>query len=159
MATSITAGNSANPVGLFTGGNDGAMQCIVGQSGAQRTAWSASQYGDTRPSYNNTQTITTTSNFAFDPLNGQVQVVTVTGNITITMTAPNNITEGTPYTLIFKAGDAGGRVFAWNAAYKWPNGSANMLSGSSNTGGQDILSFIGGAANTLIFMGSLQDVR
>lgn len=157
--TKLTAGNATNAFGIMRGGNDGSLVIVVGANGAQRNAASFSTNGDVRPWYNNTPTVSTTSSYTFDPANGQVQLITVTGNITITFGAPTNIVEGTMYQMLLKAGDTSSRLFSWNAAYKFPSATSVLLSGTSTTGGIDIISFIGGASNTLIFTGVLQDVR
>lgn len=158
MPTQITAGNSVNPQGVFTGGNDGAFSLVVGQNTAQRTVISATTSG-ILPYYNNTATASTTSSFAFDGTSGQIQLITLTNAITLTLSAPTSITEGAQYTLILKAGDTSSRSLSWNSAYKFPGASSPLLSASTTTGAYDIISFIGGAGNTLYYTGSLTDVR
>ena len=59
------------------------------------------------------------------------------------------------YKFILKAGDANTRTYSWNAAYKFPSAVAPLTSGTVTSGAFDIITFIGGASNTLIFEGGL----
>lgn len=111
------------------------------------------------PTYSNTGTAAAAGSFTLNPANGQVQKVTLTGAGAITFAAPTNIQEGAMYKLLLAAGDTSARTFSWNAAYKWPSASAQLTSGTITSGGLDIITFIGGAANTLIYDGHLADVR
>lgn len=108
----------------------------------------------------NSLAISTTSSFVFNPaLNGQVQIVTLTNAITVTFDAPTNIVEGTGYKLLLKAGDTSARSFIWNTAYKFPAAVAQLSSGTISNGAFDVITFIGGASNILIFDGVGKDVR
>lgn len=156
--TTITAGNAVDPAGIFFGGNDGAFGIIAGQSGGQRTVLTGSSAG-VLPYYNNTWAFSGTSNFNMDGTNGQIQLITLTGSFTLSILAPASVTEGAQYTLIFKSGDTNSKTLAWGSGYKWPGGSAFVLTTSNTTGAYDIISFIGGASNTLYYTGSLLDVR
>ena len=116
--------------------------------------------GAIRPAYTNTTTINGTATFFFNPvIRGQVCVITCTGSGTVTFSAPANIIEGVEYKLMIKAGDTNSRTFTWNSAYKFPGGNSVLSSGSTNNGAYDIITFIGGPSNTLIFDGKQSDVR
>lgn len=107
-----------------------------------------------------TLAVSTTSSFTFDPVtNGQVQIVTLTNAITVTFAAPTNIVEGTGYKLLLKAGDTSVRNFIWNSAFKFPGASSQLATGTTNNGAYDVITFIGGPTNTLIFDGVGKDVR
>ena len=112
------------------------------------------------PWYKNTTTMTASGTLVFDPVSlGQVALITLTGAIAVVFGAPTSITEGAMYKMILRAGDASARTFAWNVAYKFPSGSPPLAAGSTASGAVDIITFIGGASNTLIYDGSLADVR
>ena len=101
-----------------------------------------------RPYYTNTQAISATGSFTFDPqTHGQVCKIALTNAITVTFAAPTNIVEGAPYTLILQAGDTSARTFSWNAAYK----NTVPTSGVTTSGNSNVLNFIGGAGNTLVY--------
>lgn len=158
MPTTLTAGNAANPNGILAGGNDGAFSVVAGQSGGQRTIISGTSAG-VLPYYNNTWTFSGTSNFTMDGTNGQIQLITLTNAFTLSMLTPTSITEGAQYTLIFKAGDTSARSLSWGTGFKWPGAVAPITTCSNTTGAYDMISFIGGASNTLYYTGSLTDVR
>jgi hypothetical protein len=117
--------------------------------------------GDTRPYYTNANTVASGATFTYNPatFQGQICLVTVSGAGTITFGAPSNITEGAPYTLILKAGDTSARTFAWNAAFKFPAATASLTSGTITSGAFDMINFIGGASNILIYNGHQADLR
>jgi hypothetical protein len=113
-----------------------------------------------RPHYTNSTAITATGSFAYDPItNGQVCLVTLTNAITVTFSTPGDIVEGTMYKFILKAGDTAARTFAWSSAYKFPAATPTLLSGTTTSGAFDVISFMGGVGNTLIYDGSMTDVR
>lgn len=112
------------------------------------------------PWYKNTTTMSASGTLVFDPVSlGQVALITLTGAIAVVFGAPTSITEGAMYKMILRAGDTSARTFAWNVAYKFPSGSSPLVTGSKTTGSVDIITFIGGPSNTLIYDGSLADVR
>lgn len=86
-------------------------------------------------------------------VNGQVVRVTLGGNRT--MAAPTNIIQDAMYVIRVQQDATGGRTLAWDSAFKWPVAVAPTL--TPEAGGVDIFSFIGGAGNTLEFIG--QDIR
>jgi hypothetical protein len=111
-----------------------------------KSSWTKPQ----RPWYANTDTVSTSTTYSYDgDTKGQINLITLTNAIAVTFGAPSNIVEGTPYTLLLKAGDTSARSFAWNTAYQnSPPTAGTVVSGKS-----DVLNFIGGASNTLIFNG------
>jgi hypothetical protein len=79
------------------------------------------------------------------------QVVSVTTAASRTFAAPTNIVQNALYVLVLTTGDF---TPTFNAAYKWPDGTA-----PSGLVGVCIFTFIGGAGNTLLSNGIQQDVR
>lgn len=115
--------------------------------------WGATQVPD-----NGTATISATGTYVFDG-SDQIREITVTGNSVITFGAPTGITRYASYKLILTAGDTNTRTYAWNAAFKFPAGSSPLTYGTTTTNGMDIINFLGGASNTLIYQGHISDVR
>jgi len=119
-------------------------------------SWTAHQ----RPAYLNTDTVSTTSSYTYDAsTKGQLNLITLTNAITVTFGAPSNIVEGAMYKFILKAGDTNSRSFAWNSAYKFPSAIPKITSGTTTNGAFDVITFIGGASNTLIYDGHSADLR
>lgn len=113
-----------------------------------------------RPWYKNDNAVTTTSTFSYDPTTmGQVCKVNLSNAITVTFGAPSNIVEGTMYKFMLTAATAHARTFGWNAAFKFPNATPTVTAGSSTLNAIDIITFIGGPSNTLIYDGKVTDVR
>lgn len=113
-----------------------------------------------RPWYKNDNAVSTTSTFSYNATTmGQVCVVNLSNAITVTFGAPSNIVEGCMYKFMLKAATAHARTFAWNAAFKFPAATPTLTSGTATSGATDIISFIGGPANTLIYDGKVVDVR
>jgi hypothetical protein len=118
--------------------------------------WTAQQ----RPFYKNTDTISATGTYTFDAnTKGQVNAITLTNAITVTFGAPANIVEGAMYKLILLAGDTSVRVFAWNSAYKFPSAVSPLVAGATSLNALDIITFLGGPGNTLIYDGVSANVR
>lgn len=101
---------------------------------------------------NGTAAVSTTSTYTFDGAD-QIREVTLTNAITVTFGAPTGITEKAMYKFMLKAGDTSARVFAWNAAFKFPSATPPLTAGATTNGAYDIINFIGGAGNTLIYDG------
>ena len=110
-----------------------------------------------RPDYG-TASISTTSTHTFDGAD-QIREFTLTNTITVTFGAPTGITQYAMYKFILKAGDTSARTFSWNSAYKFPSAVSALTNGTTTNGAFDIITFIGGASNTLIFEGVCRDVR
>lgn len=139
---------------------DGSVTAVKLDSSVPKIATPNAFTAVNTPFYKNINTITATGTFVYDPTtHGQVALITLTNAATITFGAPTSITEGAMYKMILKAGDTAVRTFAWNAAYKFPSASSPLGSGSTTVGALDIITFIGGPGNTLIYDGSLTDVR
>jgi hypothetical protein len=81
----------------------------------------------TNPTITNYTETTFTANsstaITLDVANGTVQVITLTGNCTITMPTA---TAGKSFTLLLKTG-AGGFTVTWSATTRWPSGTAPTL--------------------------------
>lgn len=82
-------------------------------------------------------------------VNGQVVNVTLGGNRV--MGAPTNIQQYAMYALRVSQDATGSRTITWNAAYKFGVAGAPTLSTAASS--VDWLQFIGGAGNTLEFVG------
>lgn len=80
---------------------------------------------------------------------GHVARLTLGGNRT--MGAPTNIKQYGMYLLRVAQDVTGSRTIAWNAAFKFGSSGAPTLTTTASK--VDILSFIGGASNTLEFLG------
>lgn len=106
---------------------------------------------------NSAAAVSTTSTYTFDGAD-QIREITLTNAITVTFGAPTGITEKAMYKFMLKAGDTSARVFAWNAAFKFPNATPPLTAGATTSGAYDIVTFIGGAGNTLIYDGHLANV-
>ena len=85
--------------------------------------------------------------------NGQIVAITLGGSRT--MGAPTNIVQYGVYILRVAQDAVGGRTLAWDAAYKFGTAAAPTLTVAANK--VDILSFIGGAGDTLEFLGIRKD--
>ena len=107
---------------------------------------------------NGTAAVSTTSTYTFDGAD-QIREITMTNAITVTFGAPTGITQHAMYKFLLKAGDTSARTYAWNAAYKFPAATPTLTSGTVTNGAFDVITFIGGASNTLIFQGNVSDVR
>lgn len=81
--------------------------------------------------------------------NGQVVSLTIAGNRTVN--APTNIQQNALYLLRLSQDATGSRTLSWNAAYKFGGSGAPTLTTTASK--TDILSFMGGAGNTLEFIG------
>ena len=112
------------------------------------------------PAYGNSNAVSTSSTFTYNPVtHGQVALITFTNAITVTMGAPTGIVEGAMFKLIFKDGDALSRTYVWNTAFKFPSATSPVTLGNGNDGAYTIITFIGGAGNTLIYDGHCKDIR
>lgn len=93
----------------------------------------------------NFQTVALTdgASIAWDVATAQNASVTLGGNRT--MAAPSNLVDGGTYTLRVTQDGSGTRTLAYNAVFKWPGGSAPVL--STAIGAIDILTFISNGTN------------
>jgi hypothetical protein len=138
--------------------HDGTQFQMTSVAGTLVSKAAANTFTATQTPSNNTAAVSTTSSYVFDGAN-QVREITFTNAITVTFGAPTGITENAMYVFKLKAGDTSARTFAWNAAYKFPTATPPLTSGSTTTGGKDIISFIGGPSNTLEYLGHQADER
>ncbi len=92
-------------------------------------------------------TITYSATPGFNGNANQVAKITLTGNPTFA--APTNIVEGNSYQLTLIQDGTGSRIPAWNAAYKGMTG----FTATTTAAGVDVLTFRGGASNTLQLKG------
>jgi hypothetical protein len=85
----------------------------------------------TNPTITNYTETTFTANsstaITVDLANGTVQVITLTGNCTITMPTA---TAGKSFTLLLKTG-TGGFTVTWSATTRWPAGTAPTLTSAA----------------------------
>lgn len=92
---------------------------------------------------------------ALDFTDSQFKAVTLTGNITFD--APT-ISEGQLFSIKVTQDATGNRTATWNAAFKFPSGSAPAISRTANA--VDVISGIGGAGNVAYVTGVLiQDAQ
>lgn len=73
--------------------------------------------------------------------NGTVQIITLTGNATITMPTA---TAGKSFIILLKQDATGSRTVTWSTV-KWPNGNAPTITATASK--QDILSFVADGTN------------
>ena len=85
-----------------------------------------------------TATLTDAGTIAWDVSVAQVAKVTLGGNRTLG--APTNLIDGATYILRVKQDGTGSRTLAYNAVFKWPGGTAPVLSTAANA--LDILTFV-----------------
>ena len=107
----------------------------------------------TAQQYFNQQTLTDGATINWNLATQQVAVVTLGGNRTLA--APTNQQAGGVYTIVIKQDGTGGHTLGFNSAYKFPGGSAPVITTAANS--VDIVSFISDGSNML---GSfVQDVK
>jgi hypothetical protein len=150
----ISVANVSGVLPIVNGGTGAATLAGAGiaQLGVAQT-FTATQVAD-----NGTASVSTTSTYTFDGAD-QIRTVTLTNAITVTFGAPTGITPNAYYMFRFAAGDTAARTFAWNSAYKFPAATSPLTAGTVINGASDIITFIGGAANTLLYVGHQADVR
>ena len=76
-----------------------------------------------------------------DLTNGTVQIITLTGNATITMPTA---TSGKSFVLFLKQDATGSRTVTWSTV-KWPSGTAPTITSTASK--QDIFSFFADGTN------------
>lgn len=84
---------------------------------------------------------------------GQVASITLAGSRT--MGAPSGVVRYALYLLRVTQDSTGSRTLAWSAAFKFGTSGAPTLTTTANK--TDILSFVGGSANTLEYLGIRKD--
>jgi hypothetical protein len=88
-------------------------------------------------------TLTDGASISWDVSANQASIVTLGGNRTLSN--PTNMQAGASYTLIVKQDGTGSRTLAYGTAYKWPSGTAPVLTTTANA--TDILTFISDGTN------------
>lgn len=90
-----------------------------------------------------TTAITDAATIATDASLGNVFTVTLGGNRTLG--APTNLAAGATYVWIITQDGAGSRTLAYNAVFKWPGGTAPVL--TTTAGAIDIISGVSNGTN------------
>ena len=99
-------------------------------------------------------TLTDAANIGWNgAVNGQVVQLTIAGNRA--MAAPTNILQHAMYLMRITQDAVGTRTLTWDSAYKFGSSGAPSLTATPSK--TDILSFLGGASNTLEFLGIRKD--
>lgn len=121
----------------------------------------ANTFSKVQAPFAGTSAVSTTSTFSFNPdTHGQTCEITLTNAITVTLAvAAGTLVTGTPYTLIFKAGDTSVRSFAKGATVLAPSAILPITSGTITSGSRDVFHCVAVDANTLMVVGSSGDVR
>jgi hypothetical protein len=88
-------------------------------------------------------TLTDATSISWDVSANQAATVTLGGNRTLSN--PTNLQAGASYTLIVKQDGTGSRTLAYGSVYKWPSGTAPVLTTTANA--TDILTFISDGTN------------
>lgn len=128
----IYGGASGAPTRLANGS---VGQVLVSAGGTSAPTWQ--QFPQT------TQTLTDAATVAWDGALGPVAKVTLGGNRTLA--APTNLVDGGTYILRVIQDGTGSRTLAYNAVFKWPGGTAPVLSTAINA--IDILTFVSDGTN------------
>jgi hypothetical protein len=89
------------------------------------------------------QTLTDAATITWDVTSGHNAQVTLGGNRTLA--APTNLVAGQVYTLRVVQDGTGSRTLTWNAVFKWPSGTAPML--STGAGKRDVFVFVTDGTN------------
>ncbi len=154
------AGTAANArVNLLPSYTSNASKVLALNSGATDVEWVTSAAGDvtltgTQTLTNKTLTNPTVTNYTETPYtansstaitlaltNGTVQIITLTGNATITMPTA---TAGKSFVLLLKQDATGSRTVTWTTV-KWPAGTAPTITSTASK--QDIFSFFADGTN------------
>jgi FtsP/CotA-like multicopper oxidase with cupredoxin domain len=135
--TGVVVGNGTsaftvktNPSGAFVGTTD--TQTLSAKTLTNPTV---TNYVETPFSANSSTAIT------LDLTNGTVQIITLTGNATITMPTA---TSGKSFIMLLKQDATGSRTVTWSTV-KWAGGTAPTITSTASR--QDILSFFADGTN------------
>jgi hypothetical protein len=154
------AGTAANArVNLLPSYTSNGTKVLAVNSGATDVEWVTSASGDvtltgTQTLTNKTLTNPTVTNYTETPYtansstaitlaltNGTVQIITLTGNATITMPTA---TSGKSFVMLLKQDATGSRTVTWSTV-KWPAGTAPTITSTASK--QDIFSFFADGTN------------
>jgi hypothetical protein len=69
------------------------------------------------------------TSLTIDLLNGTLQIITLTGNVSFTFPA---VTAGRSFTMLLRQDGTGGRTVTWPASVKWPGGIAPTITSTAN---------------------------
>lgn len=98
-------------------------QVVSNTAGVIQTKWSTQLWVPHNDAGNSGTSL------AVDFDEGNVQTVTLTGNVTLSF---SNTKSGAAYTLILKQDATGSRTVTWPAAVKWPSGTAPTITVTAN---------------------------
>jgi hypothetical protein len=154
------AGTAANArVNLLPSYTANGTKVLAVNSGATDVEWTTAATGDvtltgTQTLTNKTLTNPTVTNYVETPYsansstaitlaltNGTVQIITLTGNATITMPTA---TSGKSFIMFLKQDATGSRTVTWSTV-KWPAGTAPTITSTASK--QDIFSFFADGTN------------
>jgi hypothetical protein len=133
VATWLGTPSSANLAAAVTG-ETGTGALVFGTAPALSNP-TVTNYVETPYSANSSTAIT------LDLANGTVQIITLTGNATITMPTA---TSGKSFILMLKQDGTGSRTVTWSTV-KWAGGTAPTITSTASR--QDILSFFADGTN------------
>lgn len=157
-ATTLTGVLKGNGTSAFTAATAGTDYCaatsgssvLKGSSGNTTAATAGTDYvaPGTKTTFTaqqnfGTATLTDAATIAWNLDSAQVAKVTLGGNRTLGL--PTNMVDGGTYILRVIQDGTGSRTLAYNAAFKWPSGTAPVL--STAAGAIDILTFISDGSN------------
>ena len=123
--------------GTISGGGNQINNVVVGASTPLAGTFTTLNFTGTT-----SQTLTYGANVSWDTSLGSVANVTLSGNVTVA--APTNLGVKT-YILTVNQDGTGSRLITWNAVFKWPAGSAPVLSTAASA--KDIFSFFSDGTN------------
>lgn len=142
IAASKSGTGAFTPMSFYTGGTE---RSKIGVTGEQ--LWSYQGYfGEA--------TLTDGATIAWDVNLAQVAKVTLGGSRT--MGAPTNQKAGAFYALNIIQSSGGGNTVAWNSVYKFPSGTAPIITTTANA--RDYFVFRSDGTN-MYLVGKTQDVR
>lgn len=130
LTASDISGLPTFPSGTIVGTTDG--QTLTNKTLTNPTV---TNYVETAYSANSSTAIT------LDLANGTVQIITLTGNATVTMPTA---TAGKSFILLLKQDATGSRTITWSTV-KWAGGTAPTITGTASR--QDIFSFFSDGTN------------
>lgn len=125
----ISAGTTSGTALVSTGDTTGALVLQVNGTttamtlGADKTAAFAGDYRE------GVVVANTGTAYTVDIAAGTVQILTLTGNATVTFPTA---TAGKSFTLFLKQDAIGGRTVTWPASVKWPGGTAPTITSAAS---------------------------
>jgi hypothetical protein len=135
VATWLGTPSSANLAAAVTG-ETGTGALVFGTAPALSNP-TVTNYVETPFSANSSTAIT------IDLANGTVQIITLTGNATITMPTA---TSGKSFIMFLKQDGTGSRTVTWPASVKWPAGTAPTLTSTASRADKFVFTAIDGSS-------------